>query len=70
MIHAGASSNTLGTGMATVTKNSATAMPIRFAPSTSTVMMIWMRTRRRPWLSDTRPSSREPYAGVSGRRPL
>ena len=35
-----------------------------------TVMMTWMRTRRRRWLSDTRPSSQEPYAGVVGSRPL
>ncbi|EUA36712.1 hypothetical protein I549_5038 [Mycobacterium avium subsp. avium 2285 (R)] len=60
MIHAGASLNTLGAGMATITRISAAPMPIRLAPSTITVMMIWMRIRRRCWLSVTRPSSREP----------
>ena len=29
-----------------------------------------MRTRRRLWLSETRPSIHEPYSGVSGTRPL
>ena len=35
-----------------------------------TVMISWMRTRRRLWLSDTRPRSHEPYSGVSDSRPL
>ncbi len=62
--------NTLGAGNTTVTTRTATPMPIRFATITNTVRMTWMRTRRRRWLSDTLPSSQEPYSGVSGSRPL
>ena len=29
-----------------------------------------MRTRRRRWLSETLPSSHDPYSGVVGSRPL
>ncbi|CFE64245.1 Uncharacterised protein [Mycobacterium tuberculosis] len=60
----------LGSGMAIVTNSRATPMPSRFAVTTSAVSMTWIRTRRRRWLSETRPSSQEPYAGVSGSRPL
>jgi hypothetical protein len=37
---------------------------------TNAVRMIWIRTRRRRWLSDTRPSTHEPYSGVAGTRLL
>ena len=60
VIHAGASSKMLGSGMATVTNRAATAMPIRFATMTAVVKMSWMRIRRRRWLSETRPSNKEP----------
>jgi hypothetical protein len=70
VIHPGASSKMLGSGMATVTNSAATAIPIRFAAMTTTVRISWMRIRRRRWLSETRPSSKEPYAGVSCSRPL
>jgi hypothetical protein len=70
VIHAGASLKTLGTGNATVTNNTATKMPSRLAAKMKTVRMIWMRTRRRSWLSDALPSSQDPYSGVSGSRPL
>ena len=70
VIHPGASSKMLGSGMATVTNSAATAIPIRFAAMTRVVRMNWIRIRRRFWLSETCPSSREPYAGVSCSRPL
>ena len=60
VIHSGASLKMLGVGNATVNSSVATAIPIRFAPTMNTVRMSWMRTRRRDWLSDTRPSSQEP----------
>ena len=65
-----AGSNTLGVGKATVTTRVATPIPMRFATTTNTVRMIWMRMRRLRWLSDTRPRTHEPYSGVAGTRLL
>jgi hypothetical protein len=48
----------------------ATAMPIRFTNRMTTVRMVWIRTRRRPGLSDTLPSINDPYSGAVASRPL
>ena len=70
VIHRTSGSKTFGVGKATVTTSAATPMPIRFAITTNVVRMTWMRTRRRSWLSETRPRIHEPYSGVAGTRPL
>ncbi|CFE64571.1 Uncharacterised protein [Mycobacterium tuberculosis] len=66
----GASKITLGFGKATVSSMAPTMSPITFVTKMATVSMPWIRTRRIRGLSDTRPSSHEPYAGASGRRPV
>ena len=37
---------------------------------TNAVRMIWMRTRRRCWVSETLTKSHDPYSGMSTSRPL
>jgi hypothetical protein len=70
VINRTSAANTLGTGKATTTTRVATPMPIRLATTTKSVSMIWIRTRRRAWLSETRPRIHEPYSGVADSRPL
>ena len=69
-IQATSGANTLGIGNATVITSVATPIPIRFATTTKVVRMIWIRTRRRRWLSETRPRIHDPYSGVDATRGL
>ena len=50
----------LGSRKATVTNIRSTPIPIVFTTTMNTVKMLWIRTGRLLWLSQTRPSSHEP----------
>ena len=58
-------SNTPGEGNNSVTMIIEMPIPSRFPRITNVVRMSWMRTLRRRWLSDTRPSTHDPYSGVT-----